>query len=224
MDTVRFTSSYAEPYPLQVQGESYHRKNIEDVSGYTGEDEGVNADDFIAHLILEDENPYDLGNAVRVDIDGKAVGHLSKPSAKIYRKRLAVLGLSDVVGECYASIKGGFIKRGGEQADFGVRLDLDINTFDVYKPKPPQPKPVVAEIKLQDIESVTPSSNEPPAVKKPVKFGGKMPLIPMNGKGAAYWLLVAPFVLVINLYIILFVGLWYGVKWIVESLSAGTKA
>jgi len=152
---VKFQSSYAEPYPLQVQGESNYKANIEDVSNYTGEDEGVDADDFIAHLILEDDNIYDPGNAVRIEIDGKAVGYLAKPAAKKYRKRLAELGLSDVTGECYASIKGGFIKRSsGEQADFGVRLDLDLDTFNVpaakQESKPvdraPVP-PIVSEIK-----------------------------------------------------------------------------
>jgi len=135
-NVIRFESSYIEPYPLQVQGESNYRRNLEDISGYTGEEEGVNADDFIARLILEDDNIYDPGNAVRIEIDGKAVGYLSKPAAKKYRKRVAELGLSDVTGECYASIKGGFIKRSsGEQADIGVRLDLDLDTFNVPSAK-----------------------------------------------------------------------------------------
>jgi len=128
--TIRFQSSYEEPYPLQVQGESHYRRNLEDVSGYMGNDEGVDEDALLAHLVLEDDSIYDPGNSVRVEIDGKTVGHLSKPTAKAYRKRLADLGLSDVVGECYASIKGGFIRKDGGQADFGVRLDLDLDTFD----------------------------------------------------------------------------------------------
>jgi hypothetical protein len=128
---IKFQSSYAEPYPLEVQGESYYKENIETVSNYSGDEEGVDADDFIAHLVLDDANIYDPGNAVQVEIDGKTVGHLAKPVAKLYRQKLAELGIPDAIGECYASIKGGFIKRNGEQADFGVRLDLILNELQI---------------------------------------------------------------------------------------------
>ena len=153
---IRFQSSYQEPYPLQVQGESYYRKNIEDITNYMGEEEGVNADDFIAQLILDDKNIYDPGNAVRVEIEGKIVGHLSKTAAKKYRQRLAQLALSDVIGECYASIRGGFITREGSQADFGVRLDLNLDDFEVLKPKTEtlmrstEPEPANSEPVIRD--------------------------------------------------------------------------
>jgi hypothetical protein len=158
--TIRFESSHAEWYPLQVQGESHYRENLEDVSGYVGEDEGVDADDFIAHLILEDDNIND-SNAVRVEIDGKIVGYLARPAAKKYRARLIDLGLSDVIGECYASIKGGHIKRStGEQADFGVRLDLDLDSFKERKEKPAAEKlvgvPPAETIHKQQIASSAP--------------------------------------------------------------------
>jgi len=156
-NVIRFQSSYAEPYPLQVQGESNYKDNIEAICGYVDDDEGVNADDFIARLVLEDSNRYDPGNAVRIEIDGKTVGYLSKPGAKAYRKRLTAIGLSDVTGECYASIKGGFIKKStGEQADFGVKLDLNLEDFEVL---PAKPQPTAAPI--------------PPAVNpSPAKDGG----------------------------------------------------
>ncbi len=141
MQTIRFESSNIGPYLLQVQGEACYRKNIEDIAGYYNEDEGINDDSFWAHLVLEDENPYDRGNAVRVDIDGKTVGYLSRPYAKQYRSKLKELGLTDVIGECRASIKGGFAKRDGTVADFGVRLDVDINALQVYKPSTPKLKP-----------------------------------------------------------------------------------
>jgi len=135
MNIVRFRSSYAEPYPLQVQGESSYKANIEDALVYV-DDEGANVDDLIAQLILEDENRYDPGNAVRVEIEGKIVGYLSKADAKKYRQGLSALQLVDVVGECYASVKGGFIKRStGEQADFGVRLDLELSDLEIIAEK-----------------------------------------------------------------------------------------
>jgi hypothetical protein len=159
MQIVRFQSSYAEPYPLQIVGEASYRDEIEEVTGYAGEEEGINADDFIAHLILDDMNIYDRGNAVAVEIDGQTVGYLSKQNAKRYRQRLTTLELAGVVGECYASIRGGFIKRSGEQADFGVRLDLDLETFVKLKPRP-QPKPEPAA------PIVNTSQTPAPAVKQ----------------------------------------------------------
>ena len=154
-NVIRFQSSYVEPYPLQVQGESNYENNIEEICGYVDEDEGIDQDDFIARLILEDNNPYDPGNAVRVDIDGKTVGYLAKPAAKAYRKRLEELGLSDVIGECYASIKGGFIKRStGEQADFGIRLDLNSDDFAAL---PGKPQPIA--------EPIAPVVDSSPATK-----------------------------------------------------------
>jgi len=134
MNIIKIQTSYTEPYPVQVQGESNYKQNIEDAINFLGDDEGVDADDFIAHLILEDDNVYDPGNAVRVEIEGKTVGYLSKPDAKKYRKRLSDLGIANVIGQCYASVKGGFIKRStGEQADFGIRLDIHIDDFEVAK-------------------------------------------------------------------------------------------
>lgn len=160
MTIVRFKSSYMEPYPLQVVVESSYREEIEEVTGYTGEDYGVEADDFIAHLILDDNNIYDRGNAVAVEINGKTVGHLSTSAAKKYRKKLKELGLSDVVGECFASIKGGFALQSGGMADFGVRLDLAIDEMQIYTapaPEPSQPKQA----------TVTPPQQ--PAIQQPVQ-------------------------------------------------------
>jgi hypothetical protein len=161
---VRFESSHEEPYPLQVQGESFYRKNIEDVSNYLGEEEGVDADDFIAQLHLEDDNEVDPGNAVRVEIDGKTVGHLAKAAAKKYRKKLTELGLEDVVGECYARIRGGFVMKNNVKADFGVRLDLIIDEMKELKMHSLSQPQIHAEPPTQPrrpIEDFTGEMNEP---------------------------------------------------------------
>lgn len=49
----------------------------------------------------------------------------------------------------------------------------------------------------------------------------KIPFIPVKGTGCLYFLFVLPFILVINLYILLFAGLWYGGKalWKVGNAS-----
>lgn len=130
-EIVRFSSSYIEPYPLHVVGESHYRENLEKVSNYLGEAEGINVDDFIARLYFEDESSHNSRTAVRVEIDGLTIGHLSTLTASIYRFRLEQLGLGRIVGECYASIRGGFARRDGEYTDFSVRLDLDLINFTV---------------------------------------------------------------------------------------------
>lgn len=137
---VRFESSYETPYPLQVQGESHYKANIENILGFV-DDKGVDEDHHVARLILEDTNPVDE-NAVRVEIDEQKVGYLAKPAAKVYRAKLAALGLAGVIGECGASIKGGFIKQ-GERADFGVRLDIDLDKLQVEKEQSMAAHPVI---------------------------------------------------------------------------------
>lgn len=137
MEIVKFESSYIEPYPLQVEGESYYFRNIENISGYLEdeEDEGVDADGFTAHLILEGGGSPDV-ISVRVEIEGKTVGHLSPSAAKLYRKKLKELNLQDVIGECDASIRGGFIRSDGGRAQFGVRLDIALKELRIQSESP----------------------------------------------------------------------------------------
>jgi hypothetical protein len=76
-----------------------------------------------ARLVLEDTNPHDA-NAVRVEIDGKLIGYLSRENAARYRADLAAAGTPDTIVQCRARIVGGFETTTGEPASFGVRLDL----------------------------------------------------------------------------------------------------
>ena len=124
-------SSYEEPYPVQIQGESFYHENIEKICGSYDDDQGYDDDGHQAALYLEDDNPFDPGNAVRVEINDLAVGHLSKSDAKTYRQSLTkLLAPENAIAICGASIKGGFIKRStGQKADFGVRLDFDLKNI-----------------------------------------------------------------------------------------------
>lgn len=218
MKIVKFQSSYDTPYPLQVEGESYHRDEIEEVTGYMGEDEGINADDFIAHLILDNRNLNDA-NAVAVEIDGKTVGNLSRPNAKRYRAKLLELGLSDVVGECYASIRGGGFKNStGEQIEFGVRLDIDLDELKVEpppKPRTTQPgtPPITSAPTAQPQAASIPS--QPVQKKTPIKI----PFIPMQGKGWLYYLFVLPIIASLNLLILLIAGIGIGFQFLAKRLA-----
>lgn len=163
---VRFQTSHEEPYPLEVKGESNYKDNLEKVSGYLGEDEGVDSDDFIAYLILDDANPTDLGNAVRIEIDNLPVGYLSKTAARRYREKLIELSIPNVTGACFASIKGGFILKSGEQADFGVRLDIELEELQIAPAVPVKPittsvQPLTAQaVSLQSIQENPPKKKD----------------------------------------------------------------
>ncbi len=147
---IALESSYEEPYPVQVQGESSYKTNLETICGYYDDEEGYDDDSHKAFLFLDDANKFDPGNAVEVQIDDLTVGYLSKPNAKAYRKRLTELAAPEnAIAVCGASIKGGFRKRNSEEiADFGVRLDFELTTFNLvpvrYKDDAPAaPEPIV---------------------------------------------------------------------------------
>jgi hypothetical protein len=76
-----------------------------------------------ARLILEDDNPHD-DQAVRVEIDGRMCGYLSREIARRYRANLAAAGDEHLTVRCKGKIVGGFETPSGERAHFGVRLDL----------------------------------------------------------------------------------------------------
>lgn len=78
---------------------------------------------FTAALIPETDNPYDR-SAVRVDINGLTVGHLSADSARSFRRRLGNKKLTGQTTTCGAKIYGGGTSNTGEAKSFGVWLDL----------------------------------------------------------------------------------------------------
>jgi len=123
-------STYQDPYPVQVHGEASFKKNILKICVYVDEEVGYNDDTHQAALYLEDDNPFDPGNAVRVEINDIKVGYLTKADAKKYRRKLKEIGAPEnAIAICGASIRGGFMKSSGLQADFGVRLDFDLATL-----------------------------------------------------------------------------------------------
>jgi hypothetical protein len=163
MKIVQLSSSHQSPYPLAVVGESQYREEIIDIVGDYEEAEWVD-ENFTARLILDDNNIHDRGNAVAVEISFKIVGYLSKADARLYRQRLSQLGASDVTGECRANIKGGFTKRSGEQADFGVRLDLDLNTFTIGGAQQSKPTQTAAPVVPTPQPSVAKPKKNPPFI------------------------------------------------------------
>jgi len=92
-------------YEIEVVGESHYQRALEALCGGRTSD---SADKKVqAHLVLEDDNKYDP-QAVRVDIEGKTVGYLSRETAREYRTRLRQTGHPRLVGVCKATIRGGW--------------------------------------------------------------------------------------------------------------------
>lgn len=111
-------------YLFDIVGESKYQGALEQICGGRTED---GAEKYVrACLNLEDANPFD-DQAVRVDIDGRTVGYLSRTSARHYRKRLTELGHLRIVCECDAIIVGGWDRGDGDKGHFGVRLDLPVD-------------------------------------------------------------------------------------------------
>jgi hypothetical protein len=112
-----------EAFGLPVVGESNYQAALESICGERndyGEDKVVEAT-----LVLEDTNPYDP-QAVRVDIQGKAVGYLSRPNARTFREGLARKPKDDTALRCRARIRGGWDRGDGDLGLYGVSLDVAI--------------------------------------------------------------------------------------------------
>lgn len=123
-------------YSTEIVGEQSYQKAIREVAMYK---ELVDKDDMEdkmpgleAALILENENKYDPGNAVRVEIEGKTVGYLAKEDAQKYRQALARLGVPNEIGTCKATAFG---KREslGKVMNYGIWLSIDINDLEIGK-------------------------------------------------------------------------------------------
>jgi len=108
-------------YQLEVVGESFYQGALEEICG-PRTDKGVEKD-AIATMIWEDDNPKDP-LAVRIDIDGKAVGYLSRPFARLVRETVAEHGYTGIPVCCNAIIRGGWDRGERGKGNYGVRLDF----------------------------------------------------------------------------------------------------
>jgi hypothetical protein len=68
-------------------------------------------------------DPHD-DKAVRVDIDGMTVGHLSREEARSFRRRPGQKHLTGQATTCNAALIGGFIMEDRSRAFHGVQLDI----------------------------------------------------------------------------------------------------
>lgn len=114
--TAEFVWPELDEYGTHVVGESHYQPALRAIA--SGQQNDYEAIQVRAVLIPDDDNPYDK-NAVRVEISGMQVGHLSREDAKRYRA-LEKKGYGMVPAECAAAITGGFTMDNGQKASFGV--------------------------------------------------------------------------------------------------------
>jgi hypothetical protein len=105
-------------FEFDIVGEGSYQSALRAIAGPKTED-GVEHS-CTAVLVLEDANPYD-DKAVRVDIDGRTVGYLSRKHARQYRKQVPVGAMT-----VDAMIVGGWNRGGGDTGHYGVKLDLPL--------------------------------------------------------------------------------------------------
>ena len=109
-------------FNINVAGESFYTGSFAAICGSRNED-GVEME-VRARLTLQDDNPHDR-LAVKVEIQGHPVGHLSRDGARAFRRTVRYGKLSEYeVFECAALIRGGWDRGAGDAGHYGVRLDL----------------------------------------------------------------------------------------------------
>lgn len=111
-------------YSVEVVGESHYQENLEAICGERtpeGENRVIEA-----VLVLDDTNPLD-DQAVRVEIESKTVGYLSRDNARTFRDWRSKQGQAGIAFPCMASIAGGWDRGGGDVGHYGVRLDLSLS-------------------------------------------------------------------------------------------------
>lgn len=108
-------------YDFEVVGESHYQGALQSLAG----DHGNRSPDkeCQAVIIPEDNNRYDK-NAIRIDIDGRTIGYLSRDDAPRFRRRLGAKKIGIQPTRCNAMIVGGYLKKSGERTSYGVRLDI----------------------------------------------------------------------------------------------------
>lgn len=102
---------------LSVVGESHYQSALQAVVGGRDAYGFENAVAARAVLVPEPDNPHDR-NAVRVDIDGRPVGHIAREQAVAYQPPLLDLKADGLFGTCPAYICC------GDEGIYGVWLNL----------------------------------------------------------------------------------------------------
>lgn len=108
-------------YPTNAVGESHYQDAFEALcGGYTRSGHQIAC---TALLVPEPSNPYDV-NAVKVTIQGRLVGYLSREGAVRFHAEMAAAGRPGEGAQCAAMIKGGWRTNQYDEGSFGVSLGV----------------------------------------------------------------------------------------------------
>jgi hypothetical protein len=107
-----------------VVGVSFYQKALEKICDGRRE-EGIEGH-VQAKIIPDDDNPDDV-HAVRIEIEGEIVGHLSRKAALIWRSKMISDGFSGAV-TCPAKIA--WDRNSFKAGSYGVWLDIDLTLPD----------------------------------------------------------------------------------------------
>jgi hypothetical protein len=112
-------------YLADIVGESHYQDALDAICG--GKTERGHHKIVKALLVCENNNPAD-NQAIRVDIEGKTVGYVSRLNARRIRRQLIKGGFAGLTGLCSAKIVGGWDRGGEDTGYYGVKLDLQVRT------------------------------------------------------------------------------------------------
>ena len=108
-------------FSVEIVGEDHYQVAFEAICG-PRVPSGIRR--FVtAWLILDDKNRHDK-TAVRVEIQRKLVGYLSRETAIRYRQQLQRRGTPKVIGQCQAVIQGGWQSSDGRKGPYHLLLDI----------------------------------------------------------------------------------------------------
>lgn len=110
-------------FPVEVVGESFNMEWLVALMSKHGAPRRQPSEQEHVATLVPYHSPMDA-NAVRVEIGGRPVGHLSRRDAPLFRAKLAALGRPGQSTTCGALVGGGGTDRSGEVRPIGVWLAL----------------------------------------------------------------------------------------------------
>ena len=108
-------------FTFEIVGEASYQAALDAICGGKCED-GYKLP-VVAQLCFQEDNPHDA-NAVVVLINGKVVGYIPRDLAPEMRTAILTLNPDERPVTCDAKVVGGWLRDGGDEGHYGVKLSL----------------------------------------------------------------------------------------------------